>query len=291
VTTLSTKAQAAIDFGISNTDCIAQINGEWRRWTQAYSGQLDETEVRAILAKGEIDVADLSWLGVTGGRHRLLPQRLGNCDVISVNELAAIGRGGQAIAERVNDTGSIPEPLLVVSAGSGTAMVHAQRDDYRHFTGSAVGGGTMLGLARLLLATIDPHAVDQLAQAGNANGVDLSLADVISGPIGSLPAEATAVNFGRLSREDLTPSHADLAAGIVTLVGQTIALIAVNAARAIQTEQVVITGHMLDMVSIRRVFAGVGALYGQHFVMLEDAGHATALGALLMAREMGVRRK
>lgn len=283
----ATQPQAAIDFGISNTDCIAQIDGEWRRWTQPYTGHPDEAQVRQILTKGNVDLDALSWLGVTGGRHRLLPETLVDCAVIGVGELEAIGRGGQAVAARANDE-SRPDTLLVVSAGSGTAMVRASNGEFSHFTGSAVGGGTMLGMGRLLLNSTDPQEIDMLAQSGNANGIDLSLADVITGPIGSLPAEATAVNFGRLAKEALSPSRADLAAGIVTLVGQTIALIAVNAARAIGTDQVVITGHMLDMTSMRDVLAAVGALYEQTFHMPEEAGFATALGALLVAREQFV---
>ncbi len=60
----------------------------------------------------------------------------------------------------------------------------------------------MLGFARLLLGTVDPVAIGALAERGNRNGADLSLADVITGPIGSLPADATAVNFGRLGRRN-----------------------------------------------------------------------------------------
>ncbi len=275
----STQPQAAIDFGISNTDIVARVDGTWRRWTQPYTGHPDFDGVRILLAQGGINLAELAWLGVTGGRHRLLPDRLGNCVVISVGELEAIGRGGQASAEREGATES--QSLLVVSAGSGTATAQS----YAHVTGTAVGGGTLLGFGRLLLNTVDPTEIDRLAQSGNPNAVDLSLADVITGPIGTLPAEATAVNFGRLAREQLAPNRADLAAGIVTLVGQTIALIAVNAARAIQTEQVVIIGHMLDMPSMRKVFTGVGAFYGQTFYLPPDAGYATALGALLVAAE------
>ena len=276
-------SQAAIDFGISNTDIVAQVNGEWRRWTQPYTGQPDPEQVRALLAKGDVDLSRLSLLAVTGGRHRLLPARIGDCVVRGVGELEAIGRGGQAIVESTKNDET--QPLLVVSAGSGTAMIKAQGRSYTHVTGTAVGGGTMLGLARLLIDTIDPAAIDQLAQAGNSNGVDLSLADVITGPIGSLPAAATAVNFGRLAREAGTPERADLAAAIVTLVGQTIALIAVNAARSLPTTQVVITGHLIDMVSIRRMLVAVGALYGQTFHLPPSAGYATALGALLIATE------
>jgi type II pantothenate kinase len=288
--TTEAKPQAAIDFGISNTDCIAHVNGEWRRWTQPYTGHPDEAGVRQILAKGGVNFADLPWLGVTGGRHRLLPERLGNCVLRSVNEITAIGRGGQALAQRDGAADTMPETLLVVSAGSGTAMVRAHGNDFSHFTGSAVGGGTMLGLGRLLLGTVIPIEIDELAQLGHANGVDLSLADVISGPIGTLPAEATAVNFGRLVHDSFVPNRVDLAAGLVTLIGQTIALIAVNAARAIHTSHVVITGHMLDMHSIRRVLTGVGALYGQTFYMPDDAGYATALGALLVAAEQNGTR-
>jgi type II pantothenate kinase len=275
---------AAIDFGISNTDIVAQINGETRRWTEPYTGYPDPEQVRAILAKGGVDLANLTKLAVTGGRHRLLPAQIGACVVQSVGELAAIGRGGQAIATAIDET----QPLLVVSAGSGTAMIKAQGRSYNHVTGTAVGGGTMLGLSRLLIGTVDPQAIDELAQAGNSNGVDLSLADVITGPIGSLPAAATAVNFGRMARSTTSPNHADLAAGIITLVGQTIALIAINAARTLPTAQIVITGHLTDMLTIRRMLAAVGALYGQTFQMPADAGYATALGALLTVRDQAV---
>ncbi|MBX3015322.1 MAG: hypothetical protein KF832_27630 [Caldilineaceae bacterium] len=274
---------AAIDFGISNTDVVAQVDGALRQWTQPYTGHPDPAQVRAILAKGDVDLAQLPILVVTGGRHRLLPSQLGKCVVQSVGELEAIGRGGQAMAALTGEAAQ--QPLLVVSAGSGTAMIKAAGPQYTHVTGTAVGGGTLLGLGRLLLNTVDPQEIDALAQMGNANGVDLSLADVITGPIGTLPAEATAVNFGRLARTMATPSRADLAAGIVTLVGQTIALIAINAARTLPTTQIVITGHLTDMATIRRILAAVGLFYGQPFHMPSQAGYATALGALLTIQE------
>ncbi|MCB0123430.1 MAG: hypothetical protein KDE58_14345 [Caldilineaceae bacterium] len=283
--TLSTQPQAAIDFGISNTDTIAHVNGEWRRWVQPYTGHPDEAQVRQILAKGDVNLDDLPWLAVTGGRHHLLPETLGSCTIISVGELAAIARGGQALAQPGDEDDLTARPLLVVSAGSGTAMVRVQGADVAHVTGSAVGGGTLLGLGRLLLGTVNPIEIDELARLGHANGVDLSLADVVTESIGTLPADATAVNFGRLARESFVPNRVDLAAGIVTLVGQTIALLAVNAANAIQTDQVVVTGHMLDMPSIRRVLAAVAALYGKTFTLPDNAGYATALGALLVAGE------
>jgi len=270
---------AAIDFGISNIDAVARVEGELRRWTKSASGQPDLDLVQAILAAGGVEMSSLQRLAVTGGRHQFLPDLIGGCALVRVGEVEAIGRGGQSLAELAE--GDKATPVLVVSAGSGTAVVEARGDQYAHVTGTGVGGGTLLGLSRLLLHTTDPHQIDALAQRGDPNGADLSLADVVSGPIGQLPADATAVNFGRLARYDLAVSRADLAAALVTLVGQVIALIAINAARAQQIERIVVIGHLIDMDSVRHAIKQVGDIYGRQILLPPNAGYGTAIGALL----------
>jgi len=274
-----TQPSAAIDFGISNTDAIARVAGELRRWTRPTAGQPDPDLVRAILAEGGVELSSLRRLAVTGGRHRLLPDQIGDCALVRVGEVEAIGRGGQALSELPKEDSAAP--VLVVSAGSGTAVVEARGDRYTHVTGTGVGGGTLLGLSRLLLHTTDPREIDDLARRGDPNGADLSLADVVSGPIGQLPANATAVNFGRLARHDIAVSREDLAAALVTLVGQVIGLIAINAARARQVERIVVTGHLIDMPSVRDALQQVGDIYGMRITLPPNAGYGTALGALL----------
>ncbi len=274
--------RAAIDFGISNTDVVAYVDGELHRWKQPSREQPPDAEfVRALLTAGGVELASLQRLAVTGGQHRMLPPQIEGCALVRVGEIEAIGRGGQALAEGTRD-----DPLLVVSAGSGTAMVAARGTQYAHVTGTAVGGGTLIGLSRLLLHTTDPGEIDGLALAGDPNGADLSLRDVVNGQIGNLPPEATAVNFGRLARRDFVPRREDTAAALVTLVGQVIAIVAINAARAQQIERVVVIGHLIDMPSVRRVLESVGDLYGMRLHLPPEAGHATALGALLRSEEV-----
>jgi type II pantothenate kinase len=274
---------AAIDFGISNTDVVVRRGGELYTWSQRYQTDPDEASVRALLATGGVDLDDLTQLAVTGGRHRVLSEQVGRTTVVKVNEVQAIGRGGQAL---LGLEGAAQEfPLMVASCGSGTALIKAQGDRYAHVSGTAVGGGTMLGLARLLLGTMDPLAIEALAAAGDRNGADLSLADVITGPIGSLPADATAVNFGRLGRAsfDGQVSREDLAAALVNLIAQTIALITINAARAHGCERVVMIGHMLDMATFRQIVGLVEQYYAAELQLVERPGYATAIGALLLA--------
>ncbi|MFN8502800.1 Fumble domain-containing protein [Kouleothrix sp.] len=268
----------AIDFGISNIDAVAQVGGALHCWTQPTDGAPTPELVRAIIAHGGLDPAGLRRLAVTGGRHQELPERMGDCQVVGVGEVPAIGRGGQALVRLAGGDEAVP--ALVVSAGSGTAVVSARDGQYAHVTGSAVGGGTLLGLARLLVGTVDPGEIDALARAGDANGADLSLGDVVGGPIGRLPASATAVNFGRLSRHPADVRREDLAAALVTLVGQVIAVTAINAARAQRLDRVVVIGHLTDMPSVRAVLGLVGDWYGMRLTLPANAGYGTALGAL-----------
>ncbi|MCX6042560.1 MAG: hypothetical protein NTV69_15675, partial [Caldilinea sp.] len=203
---------AAIDFGISNTDVVVRQQGTLQTWSEPYTADPDPASVGALLAAGGVALDTLPWLAVTGGRHRVLPSWIGGTAVRKVDEVQAIGRGGQALLGL--EGAARDELLLVASCGSGTALIAAQGDRFAHVSGSAVGGGTLLGLARLILDTVDPLEIETLSAAGDRNQVDLSLADVITGPIGTLPADATAVNFGRLGRPRLQelPRRPDLAA-------------------------------------------------------------------------------
>lgn len=278
-----TPLRAAIDFGISNTDAVAEIDGVVHRWTRRSDGAPTEASVRDILASGGVGLDGLPALAVTGGRHRTLPSAFGRTMITGVPEVDAIGRGGQYLAD-ADDASQPGQPLLVVSAGSGTAVVSTRGDTYAHVTGTGVGGGTLLGLARLLLGTTDVALIDAMALRGDANGADLALRDVVSGPIGMLPPDATAVNFGRLARQADHAAPDDVAAALMTLVGQVIAITAINAARAERIERTVLIGHMADMASFRRVVALVGEYYGTRILLPEHAGFGTALGALTTLR-------
>ena len=275
---LTTGTHVALDFGISNTDVVAAVNGELHYWHQPYKGDPDAALIRDILAVQGIELSQLERLTVTGGRHKLLPAEMDGCPVVSIGEMEAIGRGGQVLAIRAGLTADTP--IMVVSAGSGTAVLFAHNNTYRHVTGTAVGGGTMLGLARLLVGTTNPQEIDDLALQGSANHVDLTLGDVITGEVGNLPVDATAVHFGRIARGDTTPTPADYAAAIPSMVAQTIALIATAAAPGAGASHVVITGHMGDMASIRHIAKLVGHFYHTPIIVPDYAGYATALGAL-----------
>jgi type II pantothenate kinase len=239
---------------------------------------VDVEELRRVLETTGQTIPDFQRLIVTGGQHRHLPSQIDGVPVSGVGEVMAIGQGGLTLA-------GLPE-ALVVSAGSGTAMVAARAGEVHHATGSAVGGGTLQGLGKLLLGTSDALEIDALAAQGNSNAVDLTLLEATGGILGRLPADANAVNFGRIARKSNAdpgwrPSREDVAAGLVLMIGQVIAVIAINAARAEGLSKIVVVGHLVDLPTVRKVLSTVAGYYQASIIVPDTPGIATAIGALV----------
>ncbi len=269
--------QAAIDFGITNIDVIRRVEGDFSHQRISATRRPLEEQFAGVRAVLEAGGEQLERAGITGGQYRNLPAEIGHTRLVKINEVAAIGRGGLRLAGL--------DQALVVSAGSGTAMVAARGSITAHVTGSAVGGGTLQGLGRLLLGTAEAPEIDALALQGDANHADLSLVEAVGGAVGRLPVSANAVNFGRLAREAVELSAEDRAAGLVRLVGQVIAVIAINAARAEGLDTIVMTGHLVDLPSVRQVLEEVSGYYNADIRVPARPGSGTALGALLCLEE------
>ncbi len=264
-----------VDFGLSNTD-VALVEDDKLVGNWIIHGRANLQTLQSALEVAGVGPGELDLIATSGGRHGDLPSEFEGILLFKANEAKAVGRGGLALAG-LNEA-------LVVSAGTGTAMIAARGGEAFHFTGSAVGGGTLLGLSKLLLGTADPLEVARLAEQGNPSGVDSTLIDVIGGGIGHLPADATAVNFGRLAGLT-TASREDIAAGLVTLVSQVIAMIAINAVKAAGLPQIVIVGHLPDLPPIRAALQRVWYFYqiDPKPIIPSNAGAVTAYGAVLSA--------
>ena len=180
---------------------------------------------------------------------------------------------------------SSDNPIIIVSAGSGTACILANNGSYMHCSGTGVGGGTILGLSKLLLGTADPTEIAELAKTGNESGVDLILEDVVSGPIGLLPSDTTAVNFGKISKIDSEISRQDIAAGIVNLVGQTAARVATSVATTFNAKEIVVVGRSPSFNGLKKSLEQAASIMGFSPYFPKNGEYASALGALLVAEK------
>jgi type II pantothenate kinase len=65
------------------------------------------------------------------------------------------------------------------------------------------------------------------------------------------------------------------------MVGETIAMLAVFAARSFGITNVVLTGNLTAIKAIADVFAGLESLFGVKFIIPEKSQFATVIGAAL----------
>ena len=269
----------SIDFGITVTDILKRNQG-----VMSHQMTLSKEEPSlALLNKLLSDInfkSDVNFLAVTGGKHLNIGEKIESTRVIHVNEIEAIGEGAMNLSGL-----SEKNPTIIVSAGSGTACILAKEGNFVHCSGTGVGGGTVLGLSKLLLGTTDPIEIAELAIKGNESSVDLILEDVVSGPIGELPSDTTAVNFGKVSKIDSEISREDIAAGIVNLVGQTAARVATSVATTFNAREIVVVGRSPSFNGLKNSLEQAASIMGFSPYFPENGEYASALGALLVAEK------
>ncbi len=227
-----------------------------------------------FLTANRLPIGSVERLVMTGAGSAAIDSDLLGIPTSRVDEIRAIGLGGLYVSGL--------RQAVVVSMGTGTAIVKASGSNVVHLGGTGVGGGTLLGLSRLILNTDEFSTIDSLSVSGSLAPVDLTVGDLYRTSVGVLPPDITASNFGKLEDQ---ASRSDLALGIVNLVLQVIAQMAVFAARIYADHDVVLTGMLVHLSRAREITRQVGELFGVTFRFPERADYATAVGAALTALE------
>ena len=249
------KGQLFSPLLVRATDPIASVYG-------AFGKFLDTNR----LSLGDIDRVMITGVGssfITGNLHGVPTGK--------VDEFRAIGMGGLYL------TGL--ERAIIVSMGTGTALVMANGSTVKHIGGTGVGGGTLLGLSNRMLNVRNFEDLIEMAQGGSLANIDLTIGDITKDVLEGLPEDTTASNFGKIS--DLA-SKADIALGIINLVFQTIGMIAVFATRINNTRDVVLTGNLTNVPQAHEIFDRLGMLFDVGFHIPENAEYATAVGAAIV---------
>lgn len=224
--------------------------------------------------QNNLSLSEIDRVLMTGVGSSFIDKPLYGLDCRKVSEFQCVGLGGLYL--------SGVEEAIVVSMGTGTALIHATGNEKGAVTeylgGTGVGGGTVLGLSRKMLGVDTVEHLEQLAASGNLNNIDLRIRDISGDNNFQINDEITASNFGKLS--DIADKH-DIALGISNMVAETIAMLSVFAARNFNVKDVVLTGNLTQLPSVTRVFEGLESNFGVRFLIPEQAQFATVIGAAL----------
>lgn len=231
--------------------------------------------------ENHLAISDISKVMMTGVGASHVKHSLYGLKCQRVAEFDSIGRGGTYISG-LSDA-------LVVSMGTGTAMVHARADGKMEYLGgTGVGGGTLMGLSKLLLNAESIDNIEKLSENGSLDNIDLRIKDMTaSNSLDKLEADLTAANFGKLS--DLAGKD-DIALGIMNLVFETVGMVSIFAARSVGAKDIILTGNVTRLSHCRRKFEEFNTLEigrGLNFVIPERARFATAIGAAMIGMRWG----
>ena len=222
-----------------------------------------------------LSLGDIDRVMMTGAGSGCVTSPIFSLECRSVTEFKCIGLGGLYLSGL--------DEAIVVSMGTGTAIIHARRTPDGAVTdylgGTGVGGGTLVGLSRKLINIDNIAHIEQLCEGGDLSKVDLRVRDISrEGQFTGLNDNLTASNFGNLS--DLA-SRSDIALGIVNMVSETVAMMAIFAARNFGLKNIVLTGNLTTMNPVRRTFEGLQKPFGVNFIIPELSQYGTVIGAAL----------
>lgn len=206
-------------------------------------------------------------------------------EVAQVNEFAAWGAGGAALLAEARRDGV--QRYLLVSVGTGTSILLVDGVSVNRVGGTALGGGTLLGLGAGLLGTAEFAEIAQLASLGSRRTVDLLVSDIYPAGGIALAGDLTASNFGKFARrfrDGETPHRADVAHAIMGLIAENVALICSGVAANAQVTRVVFGGSTLrENPALAELLAYFLRAFGRDPVFLPHGEFAGALGALRIA--------
>ena len=226
--------------------------------------------------ENRLEIKDVSAVMMTGVGSSYVKRDLYGLDCRRASEFESIGKGGLYLSGL--------REALVVSMGTGTAMVHAKDGEMRYLGGTGVGGGTLMGLSKLLLKAENIDHIAEYADGGDLANVDLRIKDITAkGTNSGLAGDVTAANFGNVSD---VATKSDIAKGILNMVFETVAMVSVFAARSVGVKDVVITGNVTVLDMCRKKFEEISKMgYGVNFVIPEHSRYATVIGAALLGAE------
>ncbi len=258
-----------IDIGGSTTDAVTVDNGDYHVVTieandpvAAAAGALGK-----LVEEYGLKLDQVACVAATGAGSRALSATLLGRPVVKVSEFTAIGIGGTSLCGKAD--------ALVVSLGTGTAMVSVHGDKIEHFGGTGLGGGTLRGLSKHMLGVSTLQTLEALAERGDLSRIDLTVRDIAGGPLGDLQPGATAANFGKIGAD---ATNEDKALAIMNMIVEVVSVLSFATARACDQRDIVLTGKLTRIFRFMQRQKRMDAMFAR-FTIPEHADYATAIGA------------
>ncbi|MFD2830655.1 type II pantothenate kinase [Corticicoccus populi] len=252
---------------------IAYITGDERRLEKRPSTDIDSLIDELNTSHRDDDIY------LTGGKAEYMSSRLTIPAVLSI-EFDATFRGLKLL---MKEQGFKFNKFVYLNVGTGTSFHQADSDGQRRAGGSGVGGGTLMGLSRLLTGVENFDDIISLAKNGNRDQIDLKVHHIYAGNKSPLPGDLTASNFGNVQPGDHKDANIeDQLQSVIALVAETVSTIGISLAEGFNTEHIVYIGStLLDNDVMTEIINRYVRLKGMRPHIIVDGEFSGAVGAAM----------
>ena len=225
-----------------------------------------------FLYDNELSLEDIEQVNLTGVGCIAVDKPIYGLPTYRVDEFTANGVGGGYFAQGKKE-------FMVVSMGTGTSFVGVKDGVPTHLGGIGIGGGTIIGLSKLMLNTNDIDKIQELAQGGHVEHIDLRVGDISPKPLPGLNLEVTASNFGKASSR---ANCEDKAAGIVHMVIESICQTAALISQGTNMKDFILIGALTNFPECESVCKMIKTMFPDlNFIVPKDGEYGTAIGTAL----------
>ncbi|MEC2514399.1 type II pantothenate kinase, partial [Bacillus cereus] len=145
---------------------------------------------------------------ITGGKSKLLQHLLtGSYKIIELNEFESTLAGVQYILKEEKHT---INNFILTNIGTGTSIHYVYNEQYIRAGGTGVGGGTIMGLSKLLTNTNHFEDVIPLTKVGSRKELDITVGDIYSGILSPIDNNLTASNSGKAAISESKYNSSDI---------------------------------------------------------------------------------
>lgn len=220
--------------------------------------------------KNGLELSDIERVMITGVGSSYITKPIYNLECIHTPEFNSIGLGGLYLSGL--------DEAIIVSLGTGTALVHAKKGQAPEYLGgTGVGGGTLVGLSSKMIGISHIETIDEIAKSGDLSNIDLRISDISKKDMG-LSSNMTAANFGKISD---TATNGDLALGIINMVFETVGMIAYFASKQYGIKDIILTGNLTNISQAKEIVDGLNKMFDMNFIIPVNAQYSTVIGAAL----------
>lgn len=194
------------------------------------------------------------WCVIGGGAHKfhdffdMIKNRPVVGDELSLTAKAAAYLLTQtSVIHQFGAKHPVSKKFVMASMGTGVSFTLVNENlETKHIGGSSLGGGTLLGLSKLITGITDFKELVDSAAVGT-NALDLTLSDIYGSSYGpTLSSDICASNFAKAALiEDLKPSKNDIAASLISTICYSVGNHVAGLCKAHNVDTIVFVGGFL----------------------------------------------